>query len=135
MNSIGEKPIKFSISIAHDFPPTFNSDANKLLQILTHLIDNASKFTNKGTIHLSISKDADKVVFSVDDSGQGIDKEDIPKLFEGFKQLDDSASRKHSGTGLGLAICKGFVDLLGGSIAVESEVSKGTSVSFYIPIN
>jgi PAS domain S-box-containing protein len=134
LDSIGEKPIKFSISIAHDFPQTFNSDLNKILQILTNLIDNASKFTNQGAIHISLTKHLNLATFTVDDTGQGIDNEDIPKLFEGFKQLDDSASRKHNGTGLGLAISKGFVDLLGGSIKVESELNKGTSVSFNIPL-
>ncbi len=135
MDAIKDKPIKFSISVSHDFPQTFNCDLNKLLRILNNLIGNASKFTEKGTVHIAMAKSLNKAVFKVNDSGPGISKEDLPKVFEGFKQLDDSASRKHSGTGLGLAICKGFVDLLGGKISVESESDKGTCVSFEIPIS
>jgi signal transduction histidine kinase len=134
MDAINDKPIKFSISVSHDFPQTFSCDINKLLRILNNLIGNASKFTEKGIIHISIAKNLNRAVFRVSDSGPGINKEDLPKVFDGFRQLDDSASRKHSGTGLGLAICKGFVDLLGGTIAVESESKKGTCVSFEIPI-
>jgi PAS domain S-box-containing protein len=133
-DAIGDKPIQFSISVAREFPETFNSDSVKLIQILTNLIDNAAKFTDTGSIHLSVSKDTDKAIFLVSDTGQGINKTDIPKLFQGFKQLDDSASRKYSGTGLGLAICKEFIDLLGGSISIESEPNKGTCVHFGIPI-
>jgi PAS domain S-box-containing protein len=135
MEAINEKPIKFSITITHDFPPSFLCDQNKLLRILNNLIGNAAKFTEKGTIHIAVAKSMNKAIFKIWDSGQGIRTEDLPKVFEGFKQLDDSASRKHSGTGLGLSICKGFVDLLGGTISVESEYNKGTCVSFEIPIS
>jgi two-component system, sensor histidine kinase and response regulator len=133
-DSIGDKPIFFSINVDSDFPESFKSDSNKLLQIISNLLENASKFTDNGTINISLKKGNNIAIFYVTDTGKGIDKADITKIFLGFKQLDDSASRKQGGTGLGLAICKGFIDLLGGSISVESEINEGTCFHFEIPV-
>ncbi len=111
---------------------TFDSD--KIIQVLTNLVGNAMKFTEKGSITISTRKIENAVRVSVSDTGPGIKQEDIPKLFQKFQQLDSSGGRKTGGTGLGLAISKEIVEKHGGKIWAESEVGKGTSFHFLLPV-
>lgn len=110
-------------------------DKGRLMQVLSNLIGNAFKFTEKGKIQVSVDKVEDKenkvkLMFSVKDTGIGIKEEDIPRLFNYFTQLDISASKKFQGTGLGLAISKNIVELMGGEISVESQYGKGSTFYF-----
>jgi PAS domain S-box-containing protein len=105
----------------------FYSDEIKINQIMTNLINNAIKFTNKGQIDFGYKQYDDKICFFVKDTGEGINKEFQAKLFERFTQGDVSLSRGYEGAGLGLAITKGLVELLDGRIWFESEVSQGSS--------
>ncbi len=136
-NRITEKGLDFSISISPEIPEYVVGDELRLVQILNNLISNAYKFTSVGEIHIDIVKTAwannrIELFFMVTDSGIGIAKENQDKLFKSFSQTDASISRKYGGTGLGLNICKQLVELMGGSIHVESELGKGTIFSFNI---
>jgi signal transduction histidine kinase/DNA-binding response OmpR family regulator len=110
------------------------SDKDKLLQILLNLLSNAQKFTEKGEISVTVRQAGASAVFSVRDTGCGISKDDLPHIFDEFRQVDGSTTRQHGGTGLGLAICQRLTALLGGEIAVQSEVGKGTTFTVTIPM-
>jgi signal transduction histidine kinase len=112
------------------------TDAIKLTQILSNLITNAIKFTQKGNIEFGYNVERDKSLqFYVKDTGIGIKPEMHQIIFDRFLQADISISQKYGGTGIGLAISKGFVELLGGKIWVESELAKGSTFYFTIPYN
>lgn len=136
-NRITEKGLDFSISVSPEIPEYIVGDELRLVQILNNLISNAYKFTSVGEIHLDAVKTAQsgkriQLFFMVSDSGIGIAKADQGKLFKSFSQTDASISRKYGGTGLGLNICKQLVELMGGSIHVESDLGKGSIFSFNI---
>jgi PAS domain S-box-containing protein len=110
------------------------TDIRWLRQILTNLVGNAFKFTYDGSIKMSCRRfDYDLLLFSVSDTGMGIDKSKFDLIFERFRQGDDTNIRDFGGTGLGLAISKGLIEILGGSIWVESEQGKGSTFFFTIP--
>jgi PAS domain S-box len=132
-NLIKTKDLKLIIIKNEQIPDRIISDEKKVHQILLNLIGNSIKFTDKGKILLNIYTLHNHLYFEITDSGIGISKEDIPGLFEEFRQVDNSMTRRYQGTGLGLAICKKFVQLLGGEIEIESEQNVGTTVRFYIP--
>lgn len=114
-----------------------HSDFTKVKQIITNLISNASKFTEKGEVRLIITpnfKGEHLIQFSVQDSGIGMTPEQLAKIFHNFTQADESTSRKYGGTGLGLAISKNFTEMLGGSVSVESEAGKGTTFRVTLPM-
>ena len=114
------------------------TDATKLRQILLNLLGNAAKFTEQGKVALRIwrerGKPNDEIVFEISDTGIGIPEEKLPTLFQPFTQVDPSPTRKYGGTGLGLAITKAYVDMLGGTIEVQSEVGKGTTFLVRLPV-
>jgi len=116
-----------------------HADLMKVRQSLFNLISNASKFTEKGTIGLSVTRETRKgeemILFVVSDSGIGMTAEELRKLFQPFAQADASTTTKFGGTGLGLAITKKFCELMGGAIDVESESGRGTSFTILIPAN
>ncbi|MFP4332897.1 MAG: response regulator [Campylobacterales bacterium] len=113
-------------------------DELRLTQVLTNLLSNAIKFTHKGIITLTIEPlktlEEEKITlsFSVEDSGIGMEKEQIKKLFKPFSQADSSTTRKYGGTGLGLVISKKIINAMGGDIEVESRVGVGTKFSFIL---
>lgn len=109
------------------------TDNTKLVQILSNLINNAIKFTRDGTIEFGYFTKNEFLEFFVKDSGIGIPAEYHSRIFDRFYQVDNAVSRQYTGTGLGLSICKGYVELLGGKITVESEPEKGTMFKFTIP--
>ncbi len=127
------KNIRFYVRKNPDIPETIISDSRKLYQILTNLLSNSVKFTHKGKIQLRIHKLDEFLYFEVEDTGIGIAKENLTLIFEKFAQIDSSDQKKYKGTGLGLALCKNLVELLGGTINVESEPDKGTLMKFSIP--
>jgi len=126
--------IKFTLNNA---PEKIYGDDTKLHQILVNLINNAIKFTPSGLIDVNVSiheSHDDYLLFSVKDTGIGIEKDKQDSIFKEFVQVDGSTSRKYSGTGLGLAIVKGYVDMMGGKIWIESEKNIGSTFYFTLPI-
>jgi signal transduction histidine kinase len=115
--------------------PVLNTDREKLGQIVLNLLDNAVKFTEQGEIRISASQQNRSLKLAVSDTGVGIEKEDLNKVFEEFHRGGRLSNGKYRGTGLGLAIVKKFVDLLGGEVAVESEVGKGSVFTVSLPLN
>lgn len=109
------------------------TDSTKLIQILSNLINNATKYTSKGQIAFGYIRKHKFLEFFVKDTGIGIPLEYHEKIFERFYQVDSTASKKFSGTGLGLSIVKAYVELLGGKIWVNSNPGKGTKFNFTIP--
>ncbi|MCP4685760.1 MAG: response regulator, partial [bacterium] len=130
-----EKGLEFLVGVDPDVPPNLVGDPLRLGQILINLASNAVKFTDHGEVIISAALDRledDKVqlIFSVRDSGIGIDFEQQAGLFEAFSQADTSTSRKYGGTGLGLTICNRLVDMMGGEICVESTSGRGSTFTF-----
>ncbi len=137
IRKITEKGLDFVLSISDDIPEYVIGDELRIVQILNNLISNAVKFTSMGKISVEVVRTAQindriELFFFVMDTGIGIDKKDEDKLFQSFSQVDASISRQYGGTGLGLNICKQLVELMGGTIAVESERGKGSNFSFSI---
>lgn len=120
-------------------PCRYRGDDGRIKQILINILSNAIKFTKKGYVRTYITgkpgKDADEelLTFCVEDTGCGIREEDLEKIFEDFRQVDSKRNRSVDGTGLGLAIVKQLVELMGGTIKVESEYGKGTMFTITIP--
>jgi len=115
--------------------PVLNTDREKLAQIVLNLLDNAVKFTEQGEIRISASQQNGSLKLAVSDTGVGIQKEDLNKVFEEFHRGDSYNAKNYRGTGLGLAITQKFVNLLGGEIAVESEVGKGSVFTVTLPLD
>lgn len=135
---VKDKPINLKREIEPDLP-TVRADAIRVRQIMINLLSNAAKFTDEGDIVIGVGiKPAPngrmEVQVSVTDTGPGISQEDQAKLFQAFSQVDDSPTRKTGGTGLGLSICQHLINMHGGRIWVESEVGKGSTFSFSLPL-
>jgi signal transduction histidine kinase len=109
------------------------TDPDRLRQVLDHLLDNALKFTEKGYISFGYVYQDREVQFYVKDTGIGLKDDNQQVIFERFRQVDDGPTRKYGGTGLGLSISKYIIELLDGSIWVESEIGKGSTFHFKIP--
>ena len=130
-----QKQLEFLSYVEADIKQTINTDQQRLEQILKNLLSNALKFTEKGQIKLSITKDTHTAfIFSVTDSGIGIAPDQQKIIFEAFQQADGSISRRYGGTGLGLSISRDLAKLLGGSISVVSEPGKGSTFSLRLPL-
>ena len=127
------KNLRFYVRKNQNIPDTILSDSKKLFQILTNLLSNSVKFTEKGKIQLKIYKFRTFLNFEVEDTGIGIAEKHLNRVFDKFVQIDSSNQKMHKGTGLGLALCKELVEILNGEIKIESELGKGTLVKFYIP--
>jgi signal transduction histidine kinase/ActR/RegA family two-component response regulator len=134
MTLIGAKGISFFVEKDGSIPAHVISDVQKLHEVLTNIISNAVKFTNKGKIVFKIYVDQNQLYFQVSDTGIGISEHDIKRIFEEFTQVDSSTTRKYQGTGLGLTISKKIVELLGGQIWADSQLGKGTIITFYVPL-
>ena len=110
------------------------SDDTRLCQILNNLIANAIKFTPSGKIEFGYSLSDNLLTFYVSDTGIGIEEEQQKLIFERFRQADESITRNYGGTGLGLSICRGLIRLLGGNIWVKSQIDKGSTFYFTLPV-
>jgi PAS domain S-box-containing protein len=133
-----EKRLELACRIMPDVPASVRGDPNRLRQILTNLVGNAIKFTEKGEVVLSVQRESDSdppefLRFAVSDTGIGIPEEKLAQVFEIFTQVDASTTRQYGGSGLGLAIAKYLVELMGGRIWVESTVGVGSTFAFSVP--
>ncbi|WP_213947186.1 response regulator [Luteibacter sp. dw_328] len=129
-----QKGLIFEVSTSSDCPPIVETDRQRLEQVLKNLLSNAFKFTEQGSVQLHVSCDGHgDFVFAVSDTGIGISVEQQTRIFEAFQQADGTISRKYGGTGLGLSISLELARLLGGSIAVDSQVGRGSTFSLTIP--
>jgi PAS domain S-box-containing protein len=136
---IDEKDLEFDIQIDPQLPRFVICDPIRLRQIIGNLISNAIKFTDYGVINLTVhycglKDDHHQIKFSVKDSGIGMSKDALKRIFQPFSQADISSTRKYGGTGLGLTICKSFIEMMGGTIYAESELSKGTTFIFSLSL-
>lgn len=130
------KEITFNITSNIDNSLILHTDTYKLKRTLSHLIDNALKFTYKGEVSVQCSQlNPDFLEFSVSDTGIGISKEMQTKVFEPFRQAEGGAIRTFGGPGIGLSIAKAYIELMGGKIGLKSTVNIGTTIKFTIPIN
>lgn len=132
------KNLRIVVSLPLTVPRKIVVDDLKLRQILTNLVANAIKFTNEGSVEIRVkSVEADEgalLTFDVSDTGIGISDEAKARIFEEFLQADNSTTRNFGGTGLGLSITRRFVELMGGTISVESEIGVGSRFSFTVPV-
>jgi CheY-like chemotaxis protein/anti-sigma regulatory factor (Ser/Thr protein kinase) len=133
---IGSKPITFKLDIDDTLPSRLSGDELRVKQVLNNILSNAFKYTRTGTVTFKVrweKRDNDAfMIFVVSDTGQGIREEDIDRLFSEYSQLDTRANRKIEGTGLGLSITKRLVEMMGGSIEVESEYGKGSTFTVHL---
>ncbi|NOY38873.1 MAG: sensor histidine kinase [Nitrospirae bacterium] len=129
---LGNKPVSVEV-IAHDGPVLMVSDPVKARQILTNIINNAAKFTERGRIVLALGSEKERLKISVSDTGIGIREDNLKKIFEAFSQIEDAGTRRYEGTGLGLTITRNLLTILGGSISVSSKLGEGTTVDIYLP--
>lgn len=130
------KKIDFRVFRDVDTSIIMDTDRGKVTQVLINLLGNAVKFTDSGFIEMEIrALENNKLIFKIIDTGIGISEEDQKVIFEEFRQVDGSITKKYSGTGLGLTICKKIADMLEGSISVNSERGKGSVFTFEIPLN
>lgn len=139
-----DKRIKLNVHLGDNLPAMVKGDPTRLRQILVNLLGNAIKFTEEGEVTLSVENDTKKpskksgsvsamVHFKVRDTGIGIPKDKISQIFDEFAQADTSITRRFGGTGLGLAITRNLVHLMGGDIAVKSQLDSGTTFDMSLP--
>ena len=131
---IRDKSVQVILNIRETLPKIM-ADKDKLIQVIINLISNAIKFTEEGCIVCTARQVQENIIVSISDTGVGIREEDKKYIFEKFSQACDPITNKTKGTGLGLAICKYIIEEHCGEIWVESEVEKGTDISFSIPIS
>jgi signal transduction histidine kinase/DNA-binding response OmpR family regulator len=133
------KGLKFTSSIDPNVRLAMRGDPVRLRQVLTNLVSNAIKFTERGQVDVKVSKRGEtrthyELVFAVRDTGVGLSNEQQSRLFKPFSQADASTTRIHGGTGLGLVICRRLVELMGGQIGVKSELNRGSTFWFTAPL-
>lgn len=129
------KGLYLNFDIDDNIHPAYLGDENRLRQVLMNIVGNAIKFTETGGVTLSVTvKSEQRISFTIEDTGIGMDKVTLEQVFEPFSQADASMSRRFGGTGLGTTIAKQLVELMGGHLRVESEVGKGSCFSFELPL-
>ncbi len=133
-----DKGLEFNVNVAPDVPATVIGDDVRVKQILINVLNNAVKYTREGSVSLSIQcgkieDGKQSILYTVNDTGMGIKKENLPYLFTAFKRVDEDKNRHIEGTGLGLSIVKQLVDLMGGDISVNSIYTQGTTFVIDIP--
>jgi signal transduction histidine kinase len=128
-----EKPVEMRTDVDDDVP-SIEADRVRLSQILNNLVGNAIKFTEKGSITLRAYTEDGWVYMEVEDTGPGMTEEDLQEIFERFRRIEDSFTRRAEGTGLGLSITRYLVDMHGGTVDVESEVGEGSTFTVCLPI-
>ncbi len=135
---VTEKPVSLNTLYSADIPDFVLGDATRLTQILLNLVSNALKFTEKGLVTIKVSvknkyEDAIEILFEVSDTGIGIRKDRLQKIFERYSQAETSTTRKYGGTGLGLSIVKELIERQNGKIWVKSKINHGSTFYFSLP--
>jgi signal transduction histidine kinase/CheY-like chemotaxis protein len=134
---IGSKPVEFVLELDETIPQRLFGDELRVKQILNNLLSNAFKYTEKGKVRMLITweqrRNDARLTFVVEDTGRGIKKENLGKLFSEYMQFEEAANRRIEGTGLGLSITRGLVERMGGSIEAESEYGKGSVFRVFLP--
>src|SRR5262245_32586611 len=128
-----EKKLPLMVTAPADLPPA-DGDERRITQVLMNLVGNAIKFTDAGEVCIEAAAANGDMVVCVSDTGPGIAATEREKIFEEFRQAENSATQRKGGTGLGLAIAKRIVEMHGGRIWVESEVGRGSKFSFTLPL-
>jgi signal transduction histidine kinase len=128
------------VAVVWDCPPALpalETDGRRLEQVLTNLLVNACKFTPRGTVTVRVRHRAEpgEMVFEVSDTGIGIPAKELPHIFDEFRQVDGSMTRRHDGIGLGLALVKKLTALLGGTVAVTSRPGEGSTFTVTLPVS
>ncbi|MGI9350861.1 MAG: response regulator [Rhizobiaceae bacterium] len=135
---VAEKDIELIVRIGPNVPDRLIGDIGRVRQIITNLVGNAVKFTEKGHVFIDVNCRLDEDIailkIEIEDTGVGIPDEELANVFKKFSQVDESATRKHEGTGLGLAIASSLVELMGGKIGVSSEMGLGSTFWFEIKL-
>ncbi len=135
---IGDKPIEFKMFMANDLPGVLKGDVAKVKQIVLNILTNAAKYTDRGEINFNVNcinrtdSNTCLMYISVRDTGRGIKKEDVDKLFNKFERLDEDKNTTVEGTGLGLAITKSLAEMMGGRITVQSKYGEGSNFRVYL---
>ena len=134
-----EKGIELAVRFSADLPATLVGDSLRLRQVLTNLIGNAIKFTERGEVVIDVAHNPGQssrgsLLFCVRDSGIGMPRDMLPNIFSAFTQADSSTTRKYGGSGLGLTIVERLVALMGGKVWVESELGTGSTFNFTVEL-
>jgi signal transduction histidine kinase/CheY-like chemotaxis protein len=142
-----QKGLDYEIVVAEDAPDRLHTDEQRVQQVLRNLLSNAFKFTERGSVTLTVERardasfsspnlrDADVVAFHVADTGVGVPADKLRLIFDAFQQADGTTSRRFGGTGLGLSISRDITSLLGGELHVESDVGVGSTFTLYLPFS
>jgi two-component system sensor histidine kinase/response regulator len=131
----GKKGLELTTELAADVPLHLVGDAPRLLQILNNLTGNAIKFTEEGSVHVHIfCPNETQWALQVSDTGPGISEEAQALVFDPFRQLDGSITRRHGGSGLGLSIVKKLSELMGGEVFIDSEEGRGSTFTVVLPL-
>ncbi len=133
MPAAQHKKLNFTYELSPLITESIMGDPTRLRQILMNLMNNAIKFTAEGSVSLKVSLDNNKIQFEIIDTGIGIPEKSLQEMFKPFSQLDSSTTRKYGGTGLGLSICKQLVEMMNGSIKVESKEKIGSNFKVILP--
>ena len=128
-----EKGLEFIVNVDDSLPETLIGDETRVKQIITNIVTNAVKYTEKGSVTLDVSYVDGSLKIVVSDTGIGIKKEDMDKLFESFERIENATTHKTEGTGLGMSIVSSLLKMMTGRIEVESEPGKGSVFTVYIP--
>jgi signal transduction histidine kinase len=129
-----EKKLGFSVVVESSMPPTIYADEDALTKILVNLLGNAFKFTEVGEVAVRLDAREGRMILSVKDTGAGIPVHMQDIIFERFRQIDSSSTRKHTGSGLGLSIVQHLCKLMGGTVRVDSEVGQGSTFTVTLPL-
>jgi CheY-like chemotaxis protein len=138
-SDIKKKQLKLEVLISPDVPETVVGDSLRVSQVIISLLDNAIKFTEKGSVELKVTLDGEVnkvayITFTVSDTGIGISEEKLKTIYDVFMQVDSSLARQNKGIGLGLNVSKRVVELMGGTISAKSKFGEGSSFSFTLPL-
>ncbi len=135
MNKAREKGLVYELNVNPDIPSILSGDEIRIRQIILNIVNNAIKYTDSGGVNIRFSFDlfTKTLKIRVADTGMGIRKEDLSKLFSSFQRLDETKNRKIEGTGLGLNITKQLIEMMGGTVSVESEYGKGSVFTVEVP--
>ncbi len=128
-----EKGLDFVVDVPDDLPVA-HGDNGRITQCLMNLAGNAIKFTRQGKVEIGVDLVGNELVYRVADTGIGIPEAELENVFKEFRQVDATVTREFGGTGLGLSITKKFVEMHGGRIWVESELGKGCTFFFAVPL-